>query len=712
MLQAAGAAYLSDVHTKQLELAAKTKELLTKFRLLMILQTEESKVRLDTIEVARDAYFTNEFIPLFEKGIVDIRIAWEAKKQESDAAARVSFGNDESTAREELQQLEWQARGVLLELTTLDENEEQGRHHIVAEEQQEYETSLVKERDLLDSEWAAYQLAQYLAIERALTDAEVVARSSVEQEESALFECYTTVSLFEQREVQQRSEICETETNIFATFPVKAAKFLQDLKDQWLLRKGARDKHALLSLQLEEQQQRQSMQQQRLQQLAAFMEEANQHREEMEEWERRRVVQEERDRLAIAIEERRLQEAEEFARWEEVRERAQAAWRAAETELQLQQAVDREAGIVAALKAKKMQLIREHMMVCRHAELRRNGAKAAGRGVGSTSSVRANPTTNSALEYLRSAQVELQRELDAHEGALMQAQWEQQRGGGGSSSPSLLPPQSTRRSISPRDLGPLVTIQDATPTTIISSPTPAVKMSASHTTSSMDLLQRLNVVQKLTTAQTFRSIGKGEEELIPLIDSSASLRSGSTPALNKLERFHAAKQRRQLELSAQRPLIRRTSVSPGQPSSPSPDRTTRSAAAAMTLPSVVAASHHSSPPLTTTTTVRRSPPQPLFVNRANKNPFSDTWHPAQPVGGGDPGMLYTYLPDGRIVCIGPMPSSVSTSCEPQHDDTADHDPTAYHNGHEDSRRIAEADLTGASGDPLEFSPLPTKPMVV
>ena len=329
-IQAALVARQSQIAMRLKEKAHRERELITKFRALLMLEAEEVKVRQATVDAEERHAFTkilSSASASFEAAQAAFRarmaLVFEDQRREAEAV--------ESRCRLAVEESEVSDRALLRELAVIFSDEESQRHAIEEAERQARGQNLeVLGLDELRAAIAAILLRDLCAALASVEASESAARTFLYSDAFDRF--YAPLRLFLVLHLQEdaaRKQMQVDEEAMFGDVLDQHAAEWEDVYELWLEMKLLADEEALGAIEEEEYVTRQGVEHEWEQRLILF------HIRAGESFERCRKIQEARDRAELLRqmeEERVQQEAAEraYQQWvTEQREIAQAVWTAA-----------------------------------------------------------------------------------------------------------------------------------------------------------------------------------------------------------------------------------------------------------------------------------------------------------------------------------------------------------------------------------------------
>lgn len=661
------------------ELREREKELLTRFRLLMLLQRDEHQEREGIAVEEEDSLQTA--LAWNQNALVELRAEWERRKIIADFEQRESACESEQAHRQQIVAAEDSSRSVLSQLFTLDWDDEQERLRISSEELQERESNLGAARLEVRAKLQAYVLGQLAVLLLAVESGEEDARSMVVKDEVETFLHLGPRMAISFQEAKLRHVLLLREADFRRDVPEMKRKHLEAIQQKWEAHKHHHDRYNLLVLQRQEQTERLQLEDDWEQELVLVIEDIDFDARQAHEAQVEREAADERARLRVVIAEREYIAEQEDRRMQEMRRVAQQLWLQNKEEEDHKAACRREAETITTLRRQQSALTKQFMEDCRRREVasrpinssRRTSQGSSANGVALTR----------AAEKTRQQLVLLNAEIAMHEDTLVsltQAEDVASRRGGVLSSGRS---PSTRLSPSDGERGASLGHGGVTSTRGASQGHHSVSQLRAipvHCGGSIEMLERLSVVRCCAASSNYannpehRVVARGDVEILPdVVDHSEQQK--------KLSRFRAAKNRQQKErLDAAEDgsgtlLLRDASISPSRQllRSPSPQATGKSGGPLSHVSSIRQASasiphdagdnsHHQkhNPRATAYCNPRvhcgisiqwpSKPKSELMFPKISKNPFSDAWRPVVNAhhNRGNGGM-FSYLPDGSLV---------------------------------------------------------------
>ncbi|KEG10751.1 myosin heavy chain [Trypanosoma grayi] len=357
----------SQVLARRKELRIKEMHLIQKFRVVLLMQTNEM-ARREEFEEEQHASLARVLVVEAEDRAAILR-RWMERKRQEDSEARTAFSMAERGARCAVESEEVACRERLRDYMEFNTHEEDAREEVELEEATERNSVLGRGHKLLLERLIEYHKHIAEGQKSELIKSESARRSSATKLEAAAFDTICAIMSLILAEVSSRAVLISDEVEAFTGYCSRRAEEWSVVERHWWARKSITDRRAVLLLQKAEAEARREEECAQLASLAALLgsvAENEQHarRKEMEQL----SIEEEERKLLVEEQLSRVQEIEQ-RRNDAIREAAQRLWcNFLEDERLVKKARRLEEDIKAARTA-QARLMRDYTLMCRRKEV-------------------------------------------------------------------------------------------------------------------------------------------------------------------------------------------------------------------------------------------------------------------------------------------------------------------------------------------------------
>jgi myosin heavy subunit len=353
---------------RRIEVRRLEEYLLITFRSILLLQSDETKVRGEERE-QEEQRARETILQQSRQSLQRLRAQWEEAKRIRDDHHRQLICNGEQAQRSDLSDAESVARRLLVSFFSLSQEEENRRDSIVLQERRDRDTGLVTQSITLREKFAAYLRSVHEARLAAWALSESSSRSEIEEHQLCLFQLTFAAGrqLFAAEDFR-RHDLREQQSRDWAAIQSAADSAWAGVRARWWQEKAQRDLREAAEVVKSERSRRSALHFEHEQLLIALLELSASMEQDAVDRQEARLAEQAMAELRHQEAEEARQRAEQQRALDEQRRQAQLIWmraKAEETRLAQIAACEKQQ---RDLRRQQAELSKEYALECRKKE--------------------------------------------------------------------------------------------------------------------------------------------------------------------------------------------------------------------------------------------------------------------------------------------------------------------------------------------------------